>query len=89
MDKLYRWFSANFICQTIFSNGHIQEPFLTETEDFIHTVRCKRCHRELGFGHYKHLEYFPIPKDFDRNEWVKYCRDNLQSIRDEFKKFSS
>jgi hypothetical protein len=73
--RFSNWFNRNLICSTIFSDGHIPEPYLTETFFAIHTKRCKRCKAALGFGTWKHIPPEQI-KSFE-----KYKEEELNKVR--------
>lgn len=75
------WFNRNFICSTIFSDGHIPEPHLTETFFTIHTRRCKRCKATLGLGTWKHIPPPPNSTPEQIKIFEKYREEQLNEIR--------
>lgn len=79
--RFSNWFKRNFICSTIFSNGHIPEPFLTETEISIHTKRCKRCKAALGLGTWKHIPEPPNSTPEQIKSFQKYKEEQLNELR--------
>ena len=79
--RFYNWFNRNFICSTIFSDGHIPVPYLTETECSIHTRRCKRCNATLGFGKWKHIPPPPNSTPEQIKIFEKYKEEQLNEIR--------
>jgi len=81
ISSLTFWFKKNFICKTIFSNGHIPEPFLHETECSIHTYRCCRCHATLGLGRWKHIPHPPNSTPEQIKQFEKYRKQRLDEIR--------
>ena len=81
ISMFFNWFNRNFICSTIFSNGHIPEPYLTETECSIHTRRCKRCKATLGLGKWKHIPPPPNSTPEQIKIFEKYKEEQLNEIR--------
>jgi hypothetical protein len=79
--RFSNWFKRNFICSTIFSNGHIPEPFLTETEFSIHTKICKRCKYVLGLGTWKHIPPPPNSTPEQIKSFQKYKEGQLDELR--------
>ena len=79
--RFSNWFKRNFICPTIFSDGHIPEPYLTETECVIHTRRCKRCKATLGLGKWKHIPPPPNSTPEQIKNFEKYKEEQLNEIR--------
>jgi hypothetical protein len=83
ISKLYFWFAKHFICPTIFSKGHVPEPFLYEDDFSIHTHRCSRCHSILGLEKWKGFRNCPPPNLTPEQvkEWELYFDNNLNEIR--------
>lgn len=79
--RFSNWFNRNFICPTIFSKGHIPEPYLTETECVIYTHRCKRCKSTLGLGKWKHIPLPPNSTPEQIKIFEKYREEQLNKIR--------
>jgi hypothetical protein len=79
--RFSNWFNRNFICSTIFSKGHVPEPYLTETECVIHTRRCKRCKATLGLGKWKHIPPPPNSTPEQIKIFEKYREEQLNEIR--------
>jgi hypothetical protein len=79
--RFSNWFNRNFICSTIFSKGHIPEPYLAETECVIHTRRCKRCKATLGLGKWKHIPPPPNSTPEQIKIFEKYREEQLNEIR--------
>ena len=82
--RFSNWFKKDFICSTIFSDGHIAEPYLTETFFAIHTKRCKRCKVTLGLGTWKHIPPPPNSTPEQIKSFEKYKEEQLNEIRRTF-----
>lgn len=62
--------------------GHISEPYLTETEGWINTRRCSRCHATLGLPKFKFKQIPPPNSTPDQiKSWEEYCENHWQEIR--------
>jgi hypothetical protein len=72
---------GRFICSF---KGHFPEKYLNETEGWICTTRCKRCHRTLMGGFTWKFKQIPPPNSNEQQikEWEKYCEDKWQSLRE-------
>jgi hypothetical protein len=85
LQSMKNWFNRIFVCPTIFSNGHIPEPYITETYFAIHTTRCKRCQAHLGLGIWKHIPPPPNSTLEEIESFEKYKEDKLNEIRNSIK----
>lgn len=78
------WFRRNFICTTIFGNGHVAESYFNETFFSIYTKRCKNCHSTLGFGEWKYMPYPPNSTEKQIKSFDEYRLKKLEEIRNSF-----
>lgn len=78
MITFINWLLRNLVCPF---KGHVPEKFLTETDEYICTKRCKRCKAPLGMGHWKIINQCTPPWCSD-HEWTMFCEEKNQEIRD-------
>ena len=81
MNRVISWLKRNFICETIFSNGHIPVPFFSETYFAMYKRRCSRCHSALGSGRWKHM---PIPNNSTPEQiksWNAYDKEVMELFK--------
>ena len=73
--------TGRFICSF---KGHSLEKYLNETDGWICTTRCKRCHSTLMGGFTWKIKQIPPPNSNEKQikEWEKYCEDKWQSLRE-------
>jgi hypothetical protein len=87
-NRLYKWFKGiilsinSIICSFI---GHEYENYITETDTFIATVRCKRCHSivmDMETFHFKSKK-FPPPNSSDEEikKWEAYCDNKINKLK--------
>ena len=71
----------HYVCQF---KGHEPEKHLDETEGWICTTRCKKCHSNLMGGFTWKLKHIPPPNSTPKQieEWEAYCESKWQSLRD-------
>tara|TARA_R110000868_G_scaffold99621_1_gene274133 strand:+ start:921 stop:1211 length:291 start_codon:yes stop_codon:yes gene_type:complete len=64
--------------------GHFPEKYLNETDGWICTTRCKRCHSTLMGGFTWKIKHIPPPNSNEQQikEWEKYCEDKWKSLRE-------
>ena len=79
---MIKWFKS---LQCYFDD-HIPEKFLTETDGWINTYRCSRCHCILGQTYWK---WKGIPPPNSTSEqikmWENFCEEKYQKLRDSVK----
>ena len=68
------------VCQF---KGHEPEKHLDETEGWICTTRCKKCHSTLMGGFTWKFKQIPPPNSTPKQieEWEAYCESKWQSLR--------
>ena len=81
--KIKNWFLKNFVCPTIFSNGHIPVKEVRETKIAITQYKCERCDCTLGLGHWKELRmcYPPEYNEQEIKDWNKFYDEKEDSLR--------
>ena len=72
---------GRFICAF---KRHFPEKYLNETDGWICTTRCKRCHSTLMGGFTWKFKNIPPPNSTEQQikEWEQYCEDKWQSLRE-------
>jgi hypothetical protein len=69
------------VCQL---KGHEPEKHLNETEGWIFTTRCKKCHITLMGGFMLKFKHIPPPNSTPKQikKWEDYCETKWQQLRD-------
>lgn len=84
IQKAQKAFAMPFVmrCRCLFQ-GHEPEKYLTETEGYIATTRCKHCHSLLMGGFHWKFKNIPPPNSTPKQieEWEQYCEDKWRELR--------
>lgn len=64
--------------------GHEPEKYLTETDEYITTTRCKYCHDMLLGGFTWKIKHIPPPNSTPKQieEWENYCENKWCELRE-------
>lgn len=63
--------------------GHEPEKYLTETDGYIATSRCKHCHDMLLDGFMWKIKHIPPPNSTQKQveKWESYCENKWHELR--------
>lgn len=66
-----------------FFKGHEPEKYLTETDEYISTTRCKYCHDMLLGGFMWKIKHLPPPNSTPEQIeiWEDYCEGEWHKLR--------
>lgn len=81
MKKLKNWFLRNFVCETIFSKGHIPVKEVRETFFCITQHKCERCDCTLGIGNCKHVPDPPNSTPEQLKDWHEWKEKRFERLR--------
>jgi hypothetical protein len=83
-NRFVEWFINNFMSLVCQFKGHEPEKHLEETDGWICTTRCKKCHNTLMDGFTWKFKQIPPPNSTQKQikSWEDYCENKWQQLRD-------
>lgn len=79
--KLKNWFLRNFVCRSIFVDGHMPIKEVRETDVNITQYKCKRCDCTLGIGYWKYSPPPPNRTPEQLKQWEKFKQAKFSRLR--------